>query len=300
MFVDIKLEQRIISKYIKDDQLNNKQFWEMITNEETFREPIFRDKHQKVCQKMNHPMAQYYISSSHNTYLTGNQMTSQSSKEMYKKVLEDGCRCIESKYPFVFVFYDKCKMLLNGLVDVWAPNMFKQILSKAMRKGQQAIEVTHGWTLTSSLPLPKVLKIIKESAFTKSEYPVILSIENHLNLKDQKIMANEMERLLENLLDTEARKEKKMFSPEQKKRKIFVKAKISEIIDEEDGKVTTTAKDFATTMKVSEKKPEQPETGAFCKDSVYKEDEAHEAQEIPETSWFQIVKQCLPTKKKVC
>lgn len=41
------------------------------------------------------PLASYFISSSHNTYLSGNQLSSDSTTEAYINVLQRGCRCVE-------------------------------------------------------------------------------------------------------------------------------------------------------------------------------------------------------------
>ncbi|KAK8142188.1 hypothetical protein G3M48_009210 [Beauveria asiatica] len=46
-------------------------------------------------EDLSWPLSAYFISSSHNTYLTGNQLSSDSTTEAYANVLRRGCRCVE-------------------------------------------------------------------------------------------------------------------------------------------------------------------------------------------------------------
>jgi phosphatidylinositol phospholipase C delta len=56
---------------------------------------IIDPKKSVIYQDMTQPMQNYYIYSSHNTYLSGNQLNSDSQTEMYEMALKKGCRCVE-------------------------------------------------------------------------------------------------------------------------------------------------------------------------------------------------------------
>lgn len=58
---------------------------------------IFNPEHNQVNQDMTQALNNYFISTSHNTYLSGDQLLSQSRVEMYAYVLQAGCRCVEGE-----------------------------------------------------------------------------------------------------------------------------------------------------------------------------------------------------------
>ncbi|RVE71657.1 hypothetical protein OJAV_G00054010 [Oryzias javanicus] len=130
---------------------------------------VFNQAHTSVYQDMDQPLTNYFISTSHNTYLTGDQLIGKSHLDAYVWALRKGCRCLE--------------------IDTWDGPDMEPI-------------VYHGYTLTTKILFKDVITTVARHAFEVSAYPVILSLENHCSQQQQEVMAQYLVSILGDVLLT--------------------------------------------------------------------------------------------------
>ncbi|XP_048526774.1 1-phosphatidylinositol 4,5-bisphosphate phosphodiesterase classes I and II isoform X2 [Dendroctonus ponderosae] len=191
------IEQYEPNRYVAQrGQLSSEGFLRYLLSEDN---NIISSSKFDLSHDMDQPLAHYFINSSHNTYLTGHQLTGRSNAEMYRQCLLAGCRCVE--------------------LDLW--------------NGGRAEEpvIVHGYTFVPEISAKEVLEAIAESAFKTSDYPVVLSFENHCNPRQQAKIANYCreifgEMLLDAPIENHPLKDKQPLPPPSMlRRKIIIKNK---------------------------------------------------------------------------
>ncbi|XP_018563838.1 1-phosphatidylinositol 4,5-bisphosphate phosphodiesterase isoform X1 [Anoplophora glabripennis] len=161
--------------------------------------PVFLDR-LDIYMDMDQPLCAYYINSSHNTYLSGRQFGGRSSVEMYRQVLLAGCRCVE--------------------LDCW----------DGRGEDEEPI-ITHGRAMCTDILFKDVIYAIRDTAFVTSDYPVILSFENHCCKTQQYKLAKYCDEILGDLLLKEPLEDYPLEAgaplppPSSLKRKILIKNK---------------------------------------------------------------------------
>ncbi|KAI8006446.1 Phosphoinositide phospholipase C 6 [Camellia lanceoleosa] len=194
--------------------------------EDFFHDLFFDDLNGPIKSQVHHdmtaPLQHYFIYTGHNSYLTGNQLSSDASDLPIIKALQNGVRVIE--------------------LDLW-PNSEKD-----------DIHVLHGRTLTAPVTLIKCLRSIKEYAFVKSPYPVIVTLEDHLTVDLQAKVAEMVIETFGELLYYPASGCLEEFpSPEALKHRIILSTKPPKEYLESEG---PTEKDSSTEAALGKESPD--------------------------------------------
>jgi phosphatidylinositol phospholipase C delta len=130
----------------------------------------------------NHPLPEYFISSSHNTYLMAHQLFGSSHASAYEIALYTGSRCVE--------------------IDAWDND-----------DNREEPKVTHGYTLVSNIPFRTVCETIravvdKEATEERDAAPIMISLENHCDAHGQLRLAQIMREVLGDRLLSRAVRDK--------------------------------------------------------------------------------------------
>lgn len=130
----------------------------------------------------SHPLSEYFISSSHNTYLMAHQLYGKAEAVAYEIALATGSRCVE--------------------IDAWDGD-----------DNKEEPKVTHGYTLASNISFRSVCETLahivdKEAKDAEGSdwraAPIMISLENHCGAHGQQRLAEIMKEVLGDRLISKA------------------------------------------------------------------------------------------------
>ncbi|KOS21126.1 1-phosphatidylinositol 4 [Escovopsis weberi] len=106
----------------------------------------------------SHALPEYFVSSSHNTYLLAHQLYGESSAAAYETAIRTGSRCVE--------------------IDAWDN-----------AEDEDEPKVTHGYTLVTRVPFRSVCERIRRVLDSEDPHargtPIMISLENHCGERGQ-------------------------------------------------------------------------------------------------------------------
>uniref|UniRef100_A0A7I4YAT9 Phosphoinositide phospholipase C n=2 Tax=Haemonchus contortus TaxID=6289 RepID=A0A7I4YAT9_HAECO len=120
---------------------------------------IFDPSHSRVWMDMKQPFSKYFIAASNKTYLVEDQQGAVSVDGL-SSALKRNCRLVE--------------------IDIFDP-------SEA--KGETEPMIQNGMVANSKMPLSQALKVIRETAFERTRYPLLLRLCVHCSEDWQKVAA---------------------------------------------------------------------------------------------------------------
>ncbi|KAJ5967509.1 hypothetical protein N7501_003757 [Penicillium viridicatum] len=211
------------------------------------------------------PISDYFISSSHNTYLTGNQLYGDAAASAYTSVLLRGCRSVEidvwdgeSDTPNSSdssssdseaeektkggesrqekpskeqkeSFSSRLEAKLGGVLRRKSVKSPQRPSDEETATSHMPVpaepRVLHGHTLTKGTTFREICHAIRDSAFVASDLPLIISLEVHASLEQQQTMVDIMLEAWKGLLVDAPPDDGKLPSLADLKRKILIKSK---------------------------------------------------------------------------